>query len=577
MRHTKGAGRTRSAPNQDRRGASAPQPAFLSRDSTSIARGRALNGFRTFLTPNALGVVRLRTKPVAWCGSNRLQNPCPNSHVPVAVCRSVGIRTRGRVAARGKSGSLFSSHRDRQPEAKPAQPDLIGRRGLKQRRSGLFWYCRRECRGHRRGLSIFAGRAERDLSLIRTKAAIECDARRVRAGVAGGSPFRRHCRRSGGAGGMTARIREFLKKRTDEGPCLVVDLDVVRDNYQAFAKTLPDTRVYYAIKANPAPEILRLLVELGSCFDVASLGETHAVLAAGATPDRISFGNTIKKESDIAAAFALGVTLSAVDCEAEVEKVARAAPGSRVICRIHCDGSGAEWPLSRKFGCEPAYAADILEHAHRLGLVAYGISFHVGSQQHNVEAWDRALASTAGVFRSCAERGLHLSMVNLGGGFPAKYIRKTPKLESYGRAIFRALRKHFGNAIPNTIIEPGRGLVGNAGLIEAEVVLIAKRSPEDEVRWVYLDIGKFHGLAETIDEALRYPIRTPRDRDQTAPCVIAGPTCDSVDVLYEKTPYPLPVSLAIGDKVLIEAAGAYTTSYSSVGFNGYPPLRQYVI
>src|SRR5262249_25256586 len=223
------------------------------------------------------------------------------------------------------------------------------------------------------------------ISLIRTKAAIErdvacgCIPRQTSQEVSGGTPADPE---QGSRVEMTARIREFLKKRTDEGPCLVVDLEVVRDNYQAFAKALPDTRVYYAIKANPAPEILELLVELGSCFDVASLGETHAVLAAGATPDRISFGNTIKKETDIAAAFALGVTLFAVDCEAEVEKVARAPPSSRVICRIHCDGSGAEWPLSRKFGCEPAYAADILEHAHRLGLIAYGISFHVGSQQH---------------------------------------------------------------------------------------------------------------------------------------------------------------------------------------------------
>jgi len=376
---------------------------------------------------------------------------------------------------------------------------------------------------------------------------------------------------------MTARIREFLKQRTDVGPCLVVDLDVVRENYQNFAKALPDTKVYYAVKANPAPEILKLLAGLGCCFDVASIAETHAVLAAGAAADRISYGNTIKKECEIAEAFQLGVTLFAIDCEAEVEKVARAAPGSRVICRIHCDGSGAEWPLSRKFGCEPVYAADILELAHKKGLVPYGVSFHVGSQQHNVEAWDRALASTAAIFRTCAERGISLAIVNLGGGFPARYVRKTPKLESYGKAIFKALRKHFGNNLPNTFVEPGRGLVGNAGIIEAEVVLIAKRSPEDEVRWVYLDIGKFHGLAETIGESIRYPIRTTHDRDETAPCSIAGPTCDSVDVLYEKTPYPLPVSLAIGDKVLIEAAGAYTATYSSVGFNGYPPLRQYVI
>src|SRR4051812_20608023 len=226
---------------------------------------------------------------------------------------------------------------------------------------------------------------------------------------------------------MTARIREFLKKRTDEGPCLVLDIDVVRDNYLAFAKALPDTRVFYAVKANPAPEILRLLTELGSAFDVASVNETERVLAAGCPAERISYGNTIKKESEIATAFKLGVTMFAVDCEAEVEKIARAAPGSRVICRIHCDGTGSEWPLSRKFGCEPDYATDILELAHKGGLVAYGLSFHVGSQQHNVEAWDRALASTAAVFRSCAERGIFLSMVNLGGGFPAKYLRKTPK------------------------------------------------------------------------------------------------------------------------------------------------------
>jgi ornithine decarboxylase len=419
------------------------------------------------------------------------------------------------------------------------------------------------------------------ISLIRTKAAITVT-QRFR------NPAERRASQEVHLGGyavgrigslfeMTSRIREFLKQRTDIGPCLVVDLDVVRENYLNFAKALPDTKVFYAVKANPAPEILKLLAALGCCFDVASVSETHDALAAGATPDRISYGNTIKKETEIEAAFKLGVTLFAVDCEAEVEKVARAAPGSRVICRIHCDGSGSEWPLSRKFGCEPDYAADILELSFKRGLVPYGISFHVGSQQHNVEAWDRALASTAAIFRSCAERGISLAMVNLGGGFPAKYIRKTPKLESYGKAIFKSLRKHFGNNLPNTIVEPGRGLVGNAGIIEAEVVLIAKRSPEDEVRWVYLDIGKFHGLAETIGESIRYPIRTSKDRDETAPCIIAGPTCDSVDVLYEKTPYPLPVSLAIGDKVLIEAAGAYTATYSSVGFNGYPPLRQYVI
>jgi len=380
---------------------------------------------------------------------------------------------------------------------------------------------------------------------------------------------------------MTERIREFLKTRREHGkdtePCLVVDLDTIRDNYSTFAKALPDTRVFYAVKANPAPEVLSLLASLGSCFDTASVAEIEMVLAAGVTPDRISYGNTIKKERDVARAFELGVRLFAVDCKAEVEKVARAAPGSKVFCRILFDCVGADWPLSRKFGCEPAMAVDVLDHAKSLGLEAYGISFHVGSQQRNTHAWDRALASAAAVFKECGERGMNLAMVNLGGGFPTKYLKNVPTVKAYGNAIFRSLRKHFGNRIPETIIEPGRGMVGNAGVIETEVVLVSKKSEEDEVRWVYLDIGKFGGLAETMDESIRYPIKTPRDGDVVAPCVLAGPTCDSADVLYEKEPYQLPVSLEIGDKLLIEGTGAYTATYSSVAFNGFSPLKTYHI
>jgi ornithine decarboxylase len=376
---------------------------------------------------------------------------------------------------------------------------------------------------------------------------------------------------------MTERIHEFLRRREDEGPCLVVDLEVVRDNYRAFAGALPDTRVYYAVKANPSPEVLKLLAGLGSCFDTASPAEIEMVLAAGATPDRISYGNTIKKERDIARAFALGVRLFAVDSKEEVEKIARAAPGARVFCRFLFDCAGAEWPLSRKFGCDPAMAVDVLEHAHRQGLEAHGVSFHVGSQQPRTQAWDQALKSAAAIFRACADRGIQLAMVNLGGGFPTRYLKQVPTVKAYGNSIFRALRKHFGNAIPETIIEPGRGMVGNAGIIEAEVVLVSKKSDTDNVRWVYLDIGKFGGLAETMDESIRYPIRTPRDGSEAGPCVVAGPTCDSMDVLYEKTPYDLPVSLEIGDKILIEGTGAYTATYASVGFNGFAPLKAFHI
>ncbi|MDP2733682.1 MAG: ornithine/lysine decarboxylase, partial [Hoeflea sp.] len=362
-----------------------------------------------------------------------------------------------------------------------------------------------------------------------------------------------------------------------DGPCLVVDLDVVRDNFRSFRKALPDSSIFYAVKANPAPEILRLLAGLGSNFDCASVTEIEMAMKAGATSNRVSYGNTIKKERDIARAHALGVSLFAVDSHEEVEKIARAAPGARVFCRVLTDGEGAEWPLSRKFGCVPQMAVDVLVYAHQLGLVSHGVSFHVGSQMTKLDAWDAALGDARRVFDKLAQQGIHLKMVNMGGGFPTRYLKDIPTAQAYGQAILTALHKHFGNNIPETIIEPGRGMVGNAGVIKAEVILVSRKSDEDAVRWVFLDIGKFGGLAETMDEAIRYSIVTPRDGDAMEPCVLAGPTCDSADVLYEKTPYPMPVSLTIGDEVLIEGTGAYTTTYSAVAFNGFEPLRSYVI
>jgi ornithine decarboxylase len=375
----------------------------------------------------------------------------------------------------------------------------------------------------------------------------------------------------------TARILDFFATRRPATPCLVVDLDVVADNYRAFEHALPDSRIFYAVKANPAPEILRLLASLGSNFDTASVAEIEMALNAGATPDLISFGNTIKKERDVARAHELGIDLFAVDSVEEVEKIARSAPGARVFCRILTTGEGAEWPLSRKFGCAPKMAVDVLAQAARLGLTAYGVSFHVGSQMTDINAWDAALADARMVFEAMLEKGITLKMVNMGGGFPTRYLKDVPAAQAYGRAIFEALRKHFGNRIPETIIEPGRGMVGNAGVIKSEVVLVSRKADNDDARWVYLDIGKFGGLAETMDEAIRYNIVTERDGDAAEPCVLAGPTCDSADVMYEKNPYPLPLTLTIGDEILIEGTGAYTTTYSAVAFNGIEPLKSYVI
>jgi ornithine decarboxylase len=375
---------------------------------------------------------------------------------------------------------------------------------------------------------------------------------------------------------MNKKISRFLAENVPETPCLVVDLDVVGKAYDMLQRYLPIATVFYAVKANPAPEIVAMLAKKGSSFDVASPAEIALCLDNGASADRLSFGNTIKKERDIAAAYAAGIRLFAFDSEAELEKLARSAPGGRVFCRILVSCEGADWPLSRKFGCTPELAVKLLCRARDHGLDPYGVSFHVGSQQTDLGQWDGAVASAARMFSLLAEADITLRMVNIGGGFPARYRADVSPVEAYAGAVTAALTKHFGNRVPEVIVEPGRSLVGNAGVIQSEVVLISDKGDGGK-RWVYLDAGKFNGLAETMDESIKYRIETPGRGGPAAAVVLAGPTCDSADILYEKTEYRLPLGLEVGDKVEILSTGAYTSSYASVGFNGFPPMRTYCI
>ncbi len=375
---------------------------------------------------------------------------------------------------------------------------------------------------------------------------------------------------------LNPKIARFLAEKQPQTPCLVVDVDAVARSYQRLRWHLPLAKIFYAVKANPAPEIVARLRGLGSNFDVASRAEIELCLAQGATAERISFGNTIKKECDVAYAYEQGIRLFAFDSACELEKLARAAPGARVFCRILVDCDGAEWPLSRKFGCAPEMAVDLLRQARDFGLDPYGVSFHVGSQQTDLAQWDGAIARAARMFSLLAEADINLRMVNIGGGFPARYNNGVPSVARYAAAVMGAITRNFGNDLPEIIVEPGRSLVGDAGVIQSEVVLISRKGYNEEKRWVYLDVGKFSGLAETMDESIKYRIKTPCV-GAVGPTVIAGPTCDSADILYEKTEYQLPLELKVGDKIEILSTGAYTSSYSSVGFNGFAPLRTYCI
>jgi ornithine decarboxylase len=376
---------------------------------------------------------------------------------------------------------------------------------------------------------------------------------------------------------MTKRIARFLADNRPETPCLVVDLDVIAEAYDVLRWYLPLARIYYAVKANPAPQIVAMLDRKGASFDVASRGEIELCLANGIAADRLSFGNTIKKEKDIAFAYQSGLRLFAFDSAFELDKLARAAPGAQVFCRILVACEGAEWPLSRKFGCAPEMAVELLRRARDLGLDPYGVSFHVGSQQTDLAQWDGAVGRAAEMFSLLAAADIELRMVNVGGGFPAHYRNDVPAIDGYARAVMAAITRHFGNHLPEIIVEPGRSLVGDAGIIQSEVVLIAEKGSADGRRWVYLDVGKFNGLAETMDESIKYRITTPGRAGVSGPVVLAGPTCDSADILYEHTEYRLPLGLEVGDKVEILSTGAYTASYASVGFNGFSPIQTYCI
>jgi ornithine decarboxylase len=353
-------------------------------------------------------------------------------------------------------------------------------------------------------------------------------------------------------------------------PYLITDLATVADRYHRFRAALPGVRPYYAMKCNPSPEILRTVADLGGGFEVASLGELKMLQYIGVDPADVLYSNPIKPPAHVAAAHAAGLWRFSFDSPGELNKLAEHAPGSAVYLRLRVDDSNAIFPLSRKFGAEESEAGDLLRLARKLGLRPYGITFHVGSQSTSPPAWRRAVAAAGRVMAEAAADGITLTMLNIGGGFPAHYVDDVPGIREIGAALGPALDELLPYRPEVLAAEPGRHLVAESGVMVATVLSRETRGGEN---WIYLDVGAFNGMMETLQTGNRwdYPLWTSRADHAHAELetfTVTGPSCDSSDTMFYGV--SLPATIQPGDRVYIGSAGAYTLSYAS-GFNGFPP------
>jgi ornithine decarboxylase len=363
---------------------------------------------------------------------------------------------------------------------------------------------------------------------------------------------------------------------------IIFDLAGIEERYDWLTRELPGVAVRFAMKSCPVDEVLACLANMGAGFDVASPNEMMQAIRAGAPASMMHYGNTVKSDWNIAQAYLLGIRDFATDSVEDVAAIAARAPGSRIFCRLANSGDGALWGLSGKFGCSPADAILVCEMARALGLRPSGLSVHVGSQQMTAEAWQRAFEGLAHVIAAAGRRGIFLDYVNLGGGLPALGY-----LDGHGRPlvppmdrIFATIRagieqlRQVSKAPLDFIVEPGRYLVADNAVIRAHVLrLSARRQPDGQRQyWLYLSCGKFNGLYEM--DQVRYRLVFPsHDGSERVPAVIAGPTCDSEDAYGRQgSLVQVPRAAASGDPVWILSCGAYSISYSTLGFNGFSPL-----
>ncbi len=354
-------------------------------------------------------------------------------------------------------------------------------------------------------------------------------------------------------------VQAALKKGYSK-PFLLVDTNIVRNKARRFKTAMPKVQPHYAVKANPDPRVLRTMIEEGVGFEIASISELDLLLSLGVPAADIYYSNPMKSRAYLQYAASKGVEWYVLDSVEELRKIVSVKPDAKMYLRIDTPNIGSDWPLAGKFGTHTAEIEGIVNEAAKLKADLAGVTFHVGSQCRNPQNWRVGIERAKKVFADMRQVGLTPRLLNIGGGYPVRHVKPIPSIEIIAEVVNAAIADLPGDI--RVMAEPGRYLVSDAAYFVCRVVGTATRNGK---RWMYWDAGVFGGVIE-VTEGLRYEILSDRT-GQNIPWSIAGPTCDSVDILMRDE--MLPEDIEEGDFIYIPNAGAYTTAYAS-NFNGFP-------
>jgi len=356
------------------------------------------------------------------------------------------------------------------------------------------------------------------------------------------------------------RVQQVLAQHGYSKPVLIVDSAIVREKVRRFAQAMPRVQQHFAVKSNPDPRVLKTLIEEGAGFEIASIAELDILLGLGVKAQEIYYSNPIKSRAYLEYAAAKGVEWYVLDSVEELRKIHSVKPDAKTYLRLDTPNIGSDWPLAGKFGAHQAQISEIIKEAAQIGADLAGVTFHVGSQCRNPENWRVGLEKSRAVFDEMLAAGLKPRLLNIGGGYPVRHVKPIPSIEVIAEVVNAGLEMFPAEV--RVMAEPGRFLVSDAGWFVCRVTGTATRGTR---RWMYWDAGVFGGVIEPTD-GLKYKLRTHK----TGPDIewsVAGPTCDSVDIIMKKQ--DLPCDLEEGDFIYIKNAGAYTTAYAS-NFNGFP-------